>query len=146
VESHTTAPVAVLRARNDASRAALGEHDVVRITHFPFNVGRESRAAGFEKLKRELDRRLGHAPPLNDFYLIDRSDESGRHVSREHFRIDFINGRLVLVDRNSRCGTIVSGRKVGVGQPTNDIELQDGDTITVGTDKSPYVFTFQTEM
>src|SRR5262249_11640813 len=106
------APAAVLRAQNKASRAALGGSDVIHITRFPFNVGRESRSTGFENLKREFDRRLGHVPPSNDLYLVDRDDDAGGQVSREHFRIDWIGGRLVLIDRGSQRGTLVSETKV----------------------------------
>ena len=137
------APAAAIRALNDSSRAALGDRDLVQIRMFPFNLGRESRLGRFDKLKVEFDRRLGHAPPLNDLYLIDSGESGGHHVSREHFRIDWIQGRVVLIDRSSRCGTIVGDRKIGVGQPTNDVVLEDGDTIVVGGPNSPFVFQFQ---
>lgn len=144
VDSSQTGPVAILRAETDSSRTALGERDFVRMTRFPFNVGRESRDSGFEKLKRELDRRLGHAANLNDLYLADRS-EQGRNISREHFRIDWVDGRFALVDRGSTCGTLVGARKVGRDCPTNEVGLQDGDVIVVGSSSSPYVFRFQVE-
>jgi len=48
-----------------------------------------------------------------------------------------------LLDRGSHCGTIVGDRKIGVGQPTNDAVLEDGDTIVVGGPNSPFVFQFQ---
>jgi len=76
-------------------------------------------------------------------YLIDGGDSL--HISREHFRIDWINGRLIVVDRGSHSGTIVAGKRIGIGQPTDDVEVLDGDTIVVGHSNSPYVFRFQIE-
>jgi pSer/pThr/pTyr-binding forkhead associated (FHA) protein len=144
VHTPTTGPVAILRAETDSARTALGERDLVRMTRFPFNVGRESRESGLGKLKQELDRRRGQTAALNDLYLVDRS-EQGRNVSREHFRIDWIDGRFILVDRGSTCGTIVATRKVGRDCPTTQTDLQDGDVIVVGSSSSPYAFRFQVE-
>jgi pSer/pThr/pTyr-binding forkhead associated (FHA) protein len=144
VDSPHAGPIAILRAETDASRTALGERDLVRMTRFPFNVGRESRETGFAKLKQEIDRRRGHGSGHNDLYLTDRSDQ-GRNVSREHFRVDWVEGRFVLVDRGSTCGTIVAARKVGRDCQTNEAELQDGDVIVVGSSSSPYAFRFEVE-
>ena len=137
-------PVAALRAETDAARSALGERDVVRITRFPFNVGRESRATGLQKLKLEIELRRGQAPPLNDLFLIDRS-AGGRNISREHFRIDRIGDRFVVVDRGSTCGTIVAGRSIGKNSPTSETDVLDGDIIVVGVPDSPYRLRFRIE-
>lgn len=144
MDSPHAGPIAILRAETDASRTALGERDLVRMTRFPFNVGRESRESGLGKLKHELNRRLGQSAAVNDLYLVDRSDK-GRNISREHFRIDWIDGRFLLVDRGSTCGTIVGARKVARDGPSNEVELQDGDVIVVGSSSSPYAFRFQVE-
>lgn len=144
MDSPDIGPIAILRAETDAARTALGERDHVRMTRFPFNVGRESRESGLGRLKRELGRRLGQAVQVNDLYLIDRS-EQGRSVSREHFRIDWVDGQFVLVDRGSTCGTSVASRQVGRDCATNDVELHDGDVIVIGAGKSPYIFKFQVE-
>ena len=135
----------MLRAETDDARFALGERDVVRITRFPFNVGRESRATGLDKLKREIERRSGHAAAVNDLYLVDRA-EGGRNVSREHFRIDWVEDRFKVVDRGSTCGTIVAARSIGRDSPTNETELHDNDLIVVGVPSSPYIFRFQIEI
>jgi len=139
----TVAPAAVLRAESEASKSALRGQDQIHITRFPFNVGRESRSRGYDALKRDFDRRLGNAKSINDLYLIDAGDSL--HISREHFRVDWINGRLIIVDRGSHSGTIVAGKRIGIGQPTDDVEVLDGDTIVVGHSNSPYVFRFQIE-
>lgn len=134
----------MLRAETDAARFALGERDLIRITRFPFNVGRESRSTGLEKLKREIERRRGRAPHVNDLYLVDRS-EGGRNISRDHFRIDRVDDRFVVVDRGSMCGTIVAARAIGKDSPTNETEVHDGDINVVGGPGSPYTFRFQIE-
>ena len=134
----------MLRAETDAARFALGERVLIRMARFPFNVGRESRATGLEKLKHEIERRHGHANPVNDLYLVDRA-EGGRNVSREHFRIDWVDDRFVVVDRGSTCGTIVAARSIGKDSPTNETDLHDNDLIVVGVPSSPYIFRFQIE-
>jgi pSer/pThr/pTyr-binding forkhead associated (FHA) protein len=147
VDSSHTRPVVLLRAETDAARIALGERDSLRITRFPFKVGRESRESresGLTKLKHAVDRRIGHAEHLNDLYIVDRS-EHGRNVSREHFRIDWVDGRFVLVDRGSTCGTLVAEVKLGGDTLAKEVELHDGDLIVVGSASSPYVFRFQVE-
>lgn len=143
MESRPTPPVAALRPETDAARDALGDRDVVRITRVPFNAGRESRSTTFEN-NFDPDRRVGRAPGVNDLYLVDRAAES-LQISREHFRIIWHDGRFVLVDRGSTCGTIVAGQTVGRDANALEVELRDGDLIVVGTDRSPYVFRFQIE-
>ena len=57
--------------------------------------------------------------------------------------IDWINQHFVVVDRESACGTIVSGVPIGGGGSTLVIDLHDGDTIVVGGGDSPFVFHFE---
>ena len=59
---------------------ALGSQPAVRMTEFPFKVGRENRRR-LEKLQTEVDRRLGGVPLLNDLYLLEPSSGS-LHISR----------------------------------------------------------------
>jgi hypothetical protein len=122
--------------------ASLGGRREIRLAAFPFNVGRESRLRAFEKLKSQLDRRLGGGPEVNDLYLLEPPAPL-LHISRAHFLIDYIDDRFVLVDRESACGTIVAGKMIGGGGSSEYADLRDGDTIVVGGDESPYVFEFQ---
>jgi len=139
--SRQTAPSAILVPVTDEARTAIGHRSEVRLTGFPFKVGRESRVGRFEKLKAEVERRLGGLPPMNDLFLIEPSAHPF-HISREHFAIDYVDGKFVLVDRESACGTGVGGDRVGSDRRSRQAILQDGDEIVVGAANSPFVFRF----
>jgi hypothetical protein len=136
------APQAVLIAMTPEAQAALGDRKEIRIHHFPFKVGRESRLGTMNRIKNELERRLGGAPQLNYLYLLDPQSPL-LHISREHFLIDWIDERFVLIDRESACGTRVAGKALGVDGPDQYADLNDGDTIVVGSAHSPFVFQFR---
>jgi hypothetical protein len=136
-----TDPIATLVAVTDEARSALGNRADVRMSQFPFKVGRESRRR-LERLKTEVDRRLGGVPPLNDLYLIEPLSDS-LHISREHLAILYLDGKYVLVDRESACGTLVAGIRVGGDRTEGRADLRDGDLIVIGAAASPYVFRFQ---
>jgi pSer/pThr/pTyr-binding forkhead associated (FHA) protein len=55
--------------------------------------------------------------------------ELARNVSRFHAQISLVNGRLSIIDLNSRNGTKVSGRALEAGKPHF---LRRDDVITVG--------------
>jgi hypothetical protein len=141
VPSHPPPPQATLLPETEEARGALGDKTAVRMTSFPFKVGRESRDGRFQKLKAEFDRRMGGHPPLNDLYLIE--PPGPLQISREHFAIDWIDGQFFLLDRGSTCGAGVAGRRVGAETGTASIDLHDGDPIVVGAERSPYVFRFR---
>ncbi len=130
--------IAYLKALTPEAKAALGG-PALRITTFPFRVGRESRAPG---RRRDLDasRRRRDSIPNNDLYLA----ESGTilNVSREHFMVDYRDGLFVLVDRGSTCGTLVEGELVGEQKMGGWRRLHNGDVIIVGSSESRYVFKF----
>ena len=107
IVSDTTTTVARLIARTEDARRALGMAEI-RIERFPFNVGRESRT-----LQAEVpdERRHGVSPPLNDICLVESTQH--HHVSREHFLINFTQGKFVLTDCGSVCGTTVNGKTIG---------------------------------
>ena len=82
-------------------------------------------------------------PPLNDTYLVEATQR--HHVSGEHFRIDFTQGKFVLTDRGSMCGTTVNGKTIGGQRRGGHTELHDHDEIAVGDATSPLVFDFCVE-
>ncbi len=136
--SDTPTRAARLIARTEDARRALGMVEI-RIDRFPFSVGRESRTA-VTKVVISAERRMGVVQPLNDACLV----EATRHhqVSREHFRIDVTQGKFVLTDRGSMCGTTVNGKTIGGHRRGGHTELHDQDEIAVGDASSPFVFEF----
>jgi pSer/pThr/pTyr-binding forkhead associated (FHA) protein len=141
ISAVSPSPLATLVATTREAELALDGRSEVRITRFPFRVGRENRlAASVDPSLTE--RRLGNSPQLNDVYLVEPASHLS-HVSREHFAIEYAVDQCVLVDRGSACGTIVAGRKVGGNRKGGRTELRSGDEIVVGTDGSPYVFRFE---
>jgi len=134
-----TEPAGTLAAVTDEARYALGEAHI-RITTFPFKVGRESRRR-LEKLHVEVDRRLGGVPPLNDVYLLERPSET-LHISREHLAICHADGKYFVVDRESACGLSVGGKRIGGDRSMGRADLHDGDLIVVGAADSLYIFRF----
>ncbi len=138
-------PKAVLKPMTEeAARAVPGgmiADGLVIIRRFPFRVGRESRFTYVNGEIRRVERqRLGNREPNNDLYLLDPIQPL--HVSREHFQIDRTLDGYVLVDRGSACGTIVGDAEIGGKDSGGSIPLKDGDTITVGTSNSPYMYIF----
>lgn len=135
---------ATLSAATPQAERALGGKRTVRLHHFPFRVGRESRE-GSTVDAQFVGLRLGIAPQLNDLYLIEPSWVDLKQVSREHFAIDVVDEAFVLIDRGSACGTIVSGRMIGGNRHGGRTELRSGDTIVVGREGSEYVFRFDVD-
>ena len=139
-------PEAVLKAMTPEAVTAtpLGkiESGVIRIESFPFRVGREARVALVDGELMVLDRRpkTGHEKPSNDLYLQDAGKTL--NISREHFQIDSTPDGYVLVDRGSACGTSVNGVPVGGSDAGGSASLNDGDTIGIGNESTPYLFTF----
>jgi pSer/pThr/pTyr-binding forkhead associated (FHA) protein len=123
-----------LKALTPESRSALGG-TILKITQFPFRVGRESRV--FERDYPD-SRRLTDSARNNDLYLLDPG--TVLNVSREHFLIDRQEHGFVLVDRGSSCGTIVEGERVGERKKGGSKLLKSQDVIIVGTSESRYIF------
>lgn len=129
-----------LVALTDEARAALrGTQHVIE--RFPYKVGRESRLGG-STTRRDTERRASTAPQLNDLYLVEPGEVL--NVSREHFLIEQETDQYFLVDRNSACGTLVEGCKVGGDRAGGRVALHDHDVIIVGTSASTFVFKFRT--
>jgi len=113
----------------------------ISITRYPFRVGRESRVNVSTYVKDTNERNKSIAAPNNDLYLLDSLKKL--HISREHFQIETRpGGGYDLVDRNSACGTVVGKKVVGGGDKGGRCTLISGDTITIGTKSSPYIFRF----
>ena len=102
----------ILSGLNEPSSEALDGGEV-NISTFPFKVGR-----------KDAD---------NDLCLKDIPPYS---ISRNHFLIDKVAGRYVVIDRESRLGTIVNGRKINVQSVLNRKE----NKIIAGLQHSPFVF------
>ena len=134
--------VASLIALTPEAEAALDNRKEVHIRSLPFKVGRESRTRVFDRVRTEMDRRLAGRPAVNNLYLLEPPAPL-LHISREHFLIDWVDGRFALFDRASACGTIVSGKAIGGDSSTTCVELRDGDTIVVGRHESPFVLQFR---
>jgi pSer/pThr/pTyr-binding forkhead associated (FHA) protein len=135
--------VTTLVAITNEAQTALGGKREIRITHFPFKIGRESRVvnAALNTVLREL--RLGIAPKTNDLYLFESPHAELMHISREHFAIEYANDQFFVLDRGSACGTIVAGIRVGGDRQGGRAALGHGDEITVGSDGSRYIFRFE---
>lgn len=137
------ASLATFVAVTPEAERALGGSREVRLTHFPFKFGRESRSPNSDRT-RPLGLRVGLVPQLNDVYLIEPPYADVLYISREHFAIECVGNQFFLVDRGSVCGTIVSGKRIGGDRSGGRVELRHGETIIVGTDESGYVFRFET--
>jgi pSer/pThr/pTyr-binding forkhead associated (FHA) protein len=78
---------------------ALG-NDMPRIESFPYKVGRRS-AIGEDDVFVD-----------NDLFLEDNTEKPPFNISSNHFLIDLVNEKYVVLDRGSSFGTIVNGAKV----------------------------------
>ncbi len=116
---HDSEPV-ILSGLNESSAEALGGGEM-NISKFPFKVGREHELDEVDVLSD------------NDLYLRDLPPYS---ISRNHFLIDKVEGRYVVIDRGSRLGTIVNGSRVDVQSVLNGKESE----IIAGPHHSPFVF------
>lgn len=134
--------VAILVAVTPEAERALNGQSELRMTHFPFKVGRESRVSQTAQGMFAREQRLGRAPQVNDVYLKESLSSDLSHVSRDHFAIERIDDRFFVVDRGSVSGTIVAGRRIGGHRRGGRTSLRPGDEIIVGGDESPYVFRF----
>lgn len=135
---------ATLVPLTDEARAALDGESALSLDHFPFKVGRESRYPNsIARHMIDIERRLGIHAQLNDVYLFEPPSLHGFHVSREHITIECVDGVCFLIDRNSACGTLVTGQQIGRDRSGGRTELKDGDVIILGTADSPYQYRFE---
>jgi hypothetical protein len=135
---------ATLVAVTDEAARALGGTRELRVTQFPFKVGRERRSylVNDRPPVGVPQRRRGEAPPLNDVYLLAEAS-GGLHISGAHFAIECVDDRFFLVDRGSACGTMVAGNIIGGNRKGGRTELRDGDEVIVGNGRSRFIFRFR---
>ena len=112
--------VVVLSGISEAGKDMLNDSEM-EINKFPFKVGREQSSGGLDCLSD------------NDLYL---RDSQPLNVSRNHFSVDNVRGDIVVVDRGSRLGTIVNGKKI----QDQHILKKSINEIIVGQKISPFVF------
>ena len=140
-------PLAVLKpmtseAKNSISSYCLG-HEFIGIWQFPFRIGRESRVETVNgKLVHAERNKIGSGKPNNDIYLMDRGHFL--QISREHFSIEKTETGYSVADRGSACGTSINTQKIGGEDRGGTHTLEDGDTIKIGAEDSPYLFQFIT--
>ena len=137
-----TTVVRLIALTKDA-RDGLGMAEMT-IDRFPFKVGRECRTT-LKKAVTSVERRLGIAPQLNDVYLVEPVLQIDHVVSREHFVIDVTQGKCILTDLGSVCGTTVNGKTIGGDRRGGQTELHDQDEITLKAVGCPFVFKFRVE-
>lgn len=133
---------ALVVALTDEAVHALGGMRQLSLTRFPVTFGREQRIAEPARRRGDERRRHGATRPVNDVYLRERPEAGSFHISGAHFAIEWIDGRFFLVDRESACGTIVAGRRIGGHRAGGRTDLRDGDQIVVGTHRSRFIFQF----
>lgn len=132
-------------AVTEEAARALGGTRELRVTQFPFKVGRERRSHPADD-KPSVDyaqRRLGEAPPVNDVYLLEEAAAGSLYISGAHFAIECVDDRFFLVDRGSACGTMVAGDLIGGDDKGGRTELRDDDEVIVGNGRSRYIFRFR---
>lgn len=137
-------PLAVLKAMTPEARLAVSQilivDGIVPLHRFPFRVGREMRVKIIDgRVERIARLKAENELPNNDLYLVD--DGVQFNIAKEHFQIEKDGDSFYVYDRDSDTGTLVGERQVGAGGETT-AELKDGDLVTIGTRKSPYVFQF----
>ncbi len=141
VEVRSCPALAELVPLNHKTRRSVSGHSVPLHT-MPFRLGRECRIRMADGRAVTTERRRGAGRPNNDLYMLNPGKRL--FVSREHFQIIRTpDGRYLLQDRGSRCGTCVEDRLIGGGDRSGECELKDGDTIRVGGMNSPFVFKFR---
>jgi hypothetical protein len=136
-ESLVAEVTAFLKALTPEAKACLGA-PLLKIPHYPFRVGRESRVP--TSIVSQNSRRRPDSIHNNDLYLAESGERI--NISREHFQIERRDGVFFLVDRNSMCGTVVEGETIGKSRNGGEVQLRDGDVIIVGMSGSKQILKF----
>ncbi|MBI4843087.1 MAG: FHA domain-containing protein [Nitrospirae bacterium] len=131
----------ILLPLTDEAKAAVRDDETVRITTFPFRIGRECRSGLQDNPWHSFDRRRHGTSPHNDCYLHDLGEKL--QISREHLQIEKRDdGAYEIFDRGSMCGTVVDGDHIGGDNKRTRYPLHNGSIIIFGSQSSPYVFKF----
>ncbi len=118
--------VPVLRGKTKMAAASLPEEKDLRVTSFPFKIGRASGGTTSE-LFSDNDLTLEEGAPFS--------------VSRNHCSIDKHpdGNRYFVEDRGSSQGTIVNGKPIGGSRSVNRAELdRKKNEIVIGPEDSPF--------
>ncbi|MBC8555310.1 MAG: cyclic nucleotide-binding domain-containing protein [Candidatus Brocadiales bacterium] len=113
----------VLSGMNETATDALGNY-TPRIESFPYKVGRKSAIGGDDIF---VD---------NDLFLEDNTEKPPFNISSNHFLIDLVSEKYVVVDRGSSFGTIVNGTKIEEPYVLD----KKVNKIVVGSEDSPFIF------
>ncbi len=118
----------VMSGMTKTAMNALG-NDMPRIESFPYKVGRRSAIGGDDVF---VD---------NDLFLEDSTEKPPFNISSNHFLVDLVNEKYVVVDRGSSFGTIVNGIKIE--EPcVLDKKINE---IVVGSHDSQFIFRLEIE-
>ncbi len=106
--------------------AATLPHEGLRVTKYPFRIGRA--AAGDEDIPLDV----------NDLWLADHSP---LNVSRNHASLERKGNYIMVKDRGSSLGIHVNDVHIGGKSAERQAALEDGDNVVVlGGGMSPYQF------
>lgn len=116
----------LMTGMNETARNALG-NKTVRIESFPCKVGRKS-LTGVDDVFID-----------NDLFLEDNTEKPPFEISSNHFLIDLVNEKYVVIDRGSSFGTIVNGVKI---EEPCTLDRKD-NKLVVGSHDSPFIFNLE---
>jgi len=138
-------PEVVLRPMTEEALKAIPQSfqrdGIVGILKLPFRVGRESRVQIVNGCMVRIERpRIGNHKATNDLYLVD--DGQKLNISRDHFLIERVDEKYYIVDRGSVCGTKINGQNIGGDGQSDRTRINDGDTISIGSNATPYIYRF----
>lgn len=114
-----------LVAQTDEALAVLGSQ-TVQITEYPCRIGRPSKTFFAQHVHRNT---------------IELDDKTHNQISRSHATLDFSNDTYVVIDRNSKYGLTVNGKRIGGEDPKSWAILNRGDNeLILGNAQSPFKF------
>jgi CheY-like chemotaxis protein len=124
-------PITLAGENPHTQKTLLGQ--TIKVTSFPFRVGREDRRG-----KAQDEKRHPTSVPNNGLYL---EDAPPYRLSREHFQIEYRDRQYFVRDRGSSLGLIVNGHPIGGSHAEKVQKLAKGENIiVVGYETSPYRF------
>ena len=114
---------------------------LIRMSNFPYRIGRESRVGENEKglfVKFRIMKNI--AKPKNDTFLYNSGKDL--QISKEHFQIEKDGNIYTLKDRGSSNGTTINGITYGGNKKAFKRRIEDGDIIAIGDKKSKFEYQF----